>query len=95
MDAVKKGGLESAVLPGIMRLGTGMMKRKIEKSNVPTLPKLLEMARMTDKVKLYACSTTMELMGIQKEDLIPEVDEIVGAATFLSIAQDCDVQLFI
>ncbi|MCW4049405.1 MAG: DsrE/DsrF/DrsH-like family protein [Candidatus Bathyarchaeota archaeon] len=34
-------------------------------------------------------------MGIKKEDLIPEVDEIVGAATFLDIAMDADVQLFI
>ena len=95
MDAIKKGGLDSASLPGIMRLGTGMMKGKIKEAGVPTLPKLLEMSRMTENVKLYACSTTMELLGVKKEELIPEVDEVVGAATFLSIAQDCDVQLFI
>jgi peroxiredoxin family protein len=46
-------------------------------------------------VKIYACSTTMEMMGVKKEELIPEVDDIVGAASFLSIALDSDVQLFI
>jgi len=95
MNAIKEGGLDSAGLPGLMRIGTGMMKRKIKNTKVPTLSRLLEMARMTDKVKLYACSTTMELMDISKDELIPEVDGIVGAASFLSIAQDADVQLFI
>jgi peroxiredoxin family protein len=37
----------------------------------------------------------MEIMGVKREELIPEVDEVVGAATFLSIALDSDVQLFI
>lgn len=95
LDAIKKGGLESAKLPGIMSVGTGMMRGKIKKVGIPTLPKLLEMCRMTDNVKIYACSTTMALMDVKKEDLIPEVDEIVGAGTFLDIAMDSDVQLFI
>jgi len=46
-------------------------------------------------VTIYACSTTMALMDVPKEQLIPEVDEIVGAASFLAIAMDADVQLFI
>ena len=95
MDAIKKGGLDNSKLPGIMSLGTGMMKGKIKSVGIPTLKELLDMCRDTENVKLYACSTTMEMMGIKKEDLIPEVDEIVGAATFLDIAMDADVQLFI
>lgn len=37
----------------------------------------------------------MEMSGVEKEDLIPEVEEIVGAATFLEIASTADVTLFI
>ena len=95
LDAVKKGGLDKAKLPGIMSVGTGMMKNKIKNVGVPSLPELLEMCRDTENVKIYACSTTMEMMDIKKEELIPEVDEIVGAATFLDIAMDADVQMFI
>jgi len=95
MNAIKKGGLESAKLPGIMSVGTGMMRDKIKKVGVPSLPELLKMCRDTKNVKIYACSTTMAIMDVKKEDLIPEVDEIVGAATFLDIAMDSDVQLFI
>jgi peroxiredoxin family protein len=95
LDAVKKGGLEKAKLPGIMSVGTGMMKNKIKSVGVPSLPELLAMCRETENVKIYACSTTMEMMDVKKEQLIDEVDEIVGAATFLDIAMDADVQMFI
>jgi len=95
LDAVKKGGLDKAKLPGIMSIGTGMMKGKIKSVGVPSLPALLAMCRETENVKIYACSTSMELMDVKKEELIPEVDEIVGAATFLDIAMDADVQMFI
>ncbi len=95
LNALKKGGLESAGLPGLMAVGTGMMKDKIKKAKVPTLTDLLAMCRKMGNVKIYACSTTMEIMDVKKEDLIPEVDSIVGAATFLNIALDSDVQLFI
>jgi peroxiredoxin family protein len=71
------------------------MRDKIKKVGTPTLTELLAMCRSTGKVKIYACSTTMAIMDVKKEDLIPEVDEIVGAATFLDIAMDADVQLFI
>ena len=95
LDAVKKGGLDKAKLPGIMSVGTGMMKNKIKSVGVPSLPELLAMCRETENVKIYACSTTMEMMDVKKEQLIDEVDEIVGAATFLDIAMDADVQMFI
>jgi peroxiredoxin family protein len=95
LDALKKGGLEKAKLPGLMRLGTGMMKNRMDKANVPTLQKLLQMAKESGTVKLYACSTTMELMKIKKEELIPEVDDILGAASFFDLALDADITLFI
>ena len=95
LDTLKKGGLDRAKLPGVMSLGTGMMKGKIKSVGVPSLPELLEMCNMTENVTIYACSTTMEMMGVKREELIPEVDEIVGAASFLAIAMDADVQLFI
>ena len=34
-------------------------------------------------VRIIACSTTIELMGLDREALIAEVDEIAGAMTFL------------
>lgn len=95
LNMLKKGGFESAKLPAPMTEGTEMMKNKMKEIGVPSLVELLHICKETGNVKLYACSTTMEVMGVKKEDLIPEVDDVLGATAFLDIAMDSDVQLFI
>jgi peroxiredoxin family protein len=82
------------VLPGMTSVATSMMKGKMEKSNMPTLQSLIKMAKQMG-VKFHACTTTMNLMGITKDDLIPEVDDLIGAATYLDLAADADVTLFV
>ncbi len=95
LGAIKKGGFDKAKLPGMMSLGTGMIKGRMAKAKVPSLDQMLQMCKETGNVKLYACSTTMEIMQVKKEELIPEVDDIVGAATFMELALKSDVNLFI
>jgi hypothetical protein len=46
-------------------------------------------------LKIYACSPTMKMFDVKKEDLIPEADEIAGAAAFLDLASDADVTLLV
>jgi peroxiredoxin family protein len=35
------------------------------------------------------------MFGVKKEDLIPEVDTLAGAATFLDVASDADITLLV
>ena len=95
LDLLKKKGLKKAKLPGIMRFFTGMMKKKIKKVGIASLPDLLKASFETENLKIYACTATMDLMNVKKEDLIPEVTGYMGAAGFLDIASECDIQLFI
>ncbi len=74
------------MLPGMTSMVTRMIKNRIKKVKLPTIVELIKNAK-DNGVKLYACSTTMDVMGVSKEDLIPEVDEIVGAATFLQLSE--------
>jgi peroxiredoxin family protein len=46
-------------------------------------------------VQLIGCQMTVDLFGYAREEFIPEVSEYVGAATFLPMARDADVALFI
>lgn len=95
MNLLRKGGFEAAKLPGIMRIGTGMMKSKMKKAGFPELPDLVKQTVEMGNTHLYACSATMELMGLKKEDLIPEVEKVLGAAAFIDISVDADITLFI
>ena len=82
------------VIPGMTRVATWMMKRKIKESNMPTIESLIDMAKRVG-VKFHACSPTMKLSGIKKEDLIPQCDDIIGAATFLDMAAEDSITLFV
>lgn len=55
----------------------------------------LRSASLEGGVNLIGCQMTVDLFGCAREDFIPEVKDFVGAATFLSMARDADVSLFI
>ena len=76
-------------------LGAGlrMIKGIMRKKNVPSLPELIETARKAG-VKLVACTMSMDLMGIHREELIDGVDE-GGVAMYLDRAEAGTVNLFI
>jgi peroxiredoxin family protein len=80
-------------LPGMTAVATAMMKRWMKRSNMPDVPQFLDIARESG-VRLFACSTTMGVMGVKSGDLIPEAD-IAGATAFLDFAADADVSLFV
>jgi len=74
------------MIPGMTSMATRMMKGRIVKAKVPSIPELIKTAKDLG-VKLHACSTTLEVMGTTKEMLLPEVDDIVGAATMLELGE--------
>jgi peroxiredoxin family protein len=65
----------------------------MKKHNAIPLPQLIEMAQ-EQEVKLIACTMTMDLLGLQKEELLDNI-EYAGVAAYLSEAEDGNVNLFI
>jgi len=80
-------------LPGMYRLFTGMFSKKMKKVGIPGHDEFMKQA-MDMGVNFYACSTTMDLMGVKESDLKPGV-KILGAASFLKLAADAKTTLFI
>lgn len=64
-------------------------ERGIDAGRIPDLDELFEEARELggDKVKLYACTTSVKLLHIDADKLEP-FDGLLGHASFLQIAQD-------
>lgn len=87
---VDKMGLSKMNFGG---LGPKMIKHVMKKHNVLTLPKLIELAQ-EQGVKLVACTMTMDLLGLQKEELIDGID-YAGVGAYLGDATDAKVNLFI
>ena len=74
-------------------MGTAMMKRVMKDKNIDSLEALMKKA-MDMGVRIIACSMSMDVMGIRKEELIDGV-EIGGVGTYLGEAEDSNVNLFI
>ena len=68
------------MLPGMTSVATWMMKRKMKETGMPTLESLIDMAKKS---------------GVTKDDLIPQCDDIIGAATFIDLAADNATTIFI
>ena len=95
LNMLVKGALEKAGLPATYKHMEEQLKKRLGEMKYPTPYELLKRMKASGLLKIYACSPTMEMFGIKKEDLIPEVDEIAGAAAFLDIASDADITLLI
>ena len=74
-------------------MGTAMMKKIMNDKSVDSLEALIQKA-MQAGVKIVACTMSMDVMGIKKEELIDGV-ELGGVGTYLGDAEESNVNLFI
>lgn len=74
-------------------MGTRMMKRIMNDKNVDSLEDLIKKA-IKSGVKIVACTMSMDVMGIKKEELIDGV-ELGGVGAYLGDAEESNVNLFI
>lgn len=84
----------AGVLPGGTRMVSSMMKGQFSKAQVMSIREFVGTSHEMG-VHMVACQMSMDVMGIKREDLVPEVENVVGAATFLDFARDAKIQLFI
>ncbi len=81
------------MLPGMTAMATMMMKDWMAKANLSPLEEMFAIAK-EGGVRLFACNTTMRVMGIKPEELVPEA-EFAGSPAFLDYAAEADVSLFV
>lgn len=81
------GGLKVAPNSKFNFLGIGpkIFRKLMKKNNVATLEELVE-AAIALEVNMYACEMAMHVLGLKKEDFIPEVKDVLGVATFLNLS---------
>ena len=86
----KKLGLSRMNMGG---MGAKMIRSIMKSKGVSSLEELIESA-IEHGVRLVACQMSMDIMGIQKEELIDGV-ELGGVSTFLGSGEQSDMSLFV
>jgi peroxiredoxin family protein len=96
LNFMNRGGSKRLPLSKFHMFGLGkwMMSRLMRDINSPSPQELLTLAHQSG-VKFMACTTSMGIMGLSKDALIPEVDSYAGVATYLAEAKEGKVNLFI
>ena len=74
-------------------LGKAMMLNVMKEKNVDSLPSLMAQAQALG-VDFIACTMSMDVMGIKKEELIDGIS-FGGVATYLAESEDAGLTLFI
>ncbi|RDH85753.1 MAG: NADH-quinone oxidoreductase subunit F [endosymbiont of Galathealinum brachiosum] len=81
-------------MPGFETMATAMMKKTTEVKGIASVEELRSLC-LEAEVKMLACQMTVDMFGHNQDEFMDEVDEWVGAASFLPTAQKSDVTLFI
>ena len=77
-------------LPGMSALATHMMKRQMEKLDIPPVGEFVEL--LSDSgAGLYACQATVDMFGLSKEDFVPQVNDIITVGDFFALAADGEI----
>lgn len=82
------------LMPGFEKMATSMMQKTMDNKGIARIGELRELCIEAD-VKLVACQMTVDLFEYGKDEFIPEIEEWVGAASFLPRALSADVNLFV
>ena len=86
--------LVQAGIPGFESFATTLMQQTIKNNGVASIAELRSLC-LEAGVNMIGCQMTVDLFGFTHEDFIPEVKEYCGAASFLPMAQEADVTLFV
>ncbi len=72
-------------LPGMSAFATGMMKKEMEKLDIPPIGEFLEMISDAGG-KIYACKATVDMFHLTKDDFIPQVDRVLTVGDFYELS---------
>lgn len=79
-----------AGLPGMENLAASMMKKKMHELDLPDAREMLEILEQSG-VGLYACELAMKMFDRTKNDLIPQVHDVITAGDFYDLSEGAQI----
>lgn len=69
------------VIPGVSWMATAMMKKEMEKIDIPPVAEFIEMIHDAGG-KIYACKATVDMFKLTKDDFCQQVDKVLTVGEF-------------
>ncbi len=90
-----KGNLDAPVIEGEPAPFSDEFKKHIERGAIEPISEMVETAKTFGRFSLYACSASMAVLNIARDELADEVDSSMGLVSFLNIVKEADLTLYI
>ncbi len=68
-------------IPGMSAIATSMMKKEMEKLDIPPVREFLQMIKDSGG-ELYGCKATVDMFHLKKEDFFAGVDGVISVGEF-------------
>jgi peroxiredoxin family protein len=78
------------VLPGMSWLATRMMKREMEKLDIPPIPEFVELIADSG-ANLYACKASVDMFKLTPDDFLPQVTGVLTVGEFYELAAGAQI----
>ncbi len=79
-----------AGLPGMEALAASMMKKSMAELELPTVREMLQILDESG-AELYACELAMKMFKRTKEDLVPQVKDVITAGDFYDLSEGAQI----
>ncbi len=77
-------------LPGMEALAARMMKKSMSELELPSVREMLQILDESG-AELYACELAMKMFKRTKEDLVPQVKDVITAGDFYELADGAQI----
>ena len=77
-------------LPGVEAMASAQMKKEMEALDIPNVREMLEILEDSG-AELYGCQLAMDMFKLKKEDLVPQVKDVITAMDFIDLTEGAQV----
>ena len=77
-------------LPGMSAFATRMMKKEMEKLDIPPVSEFLEMIHDAGG-RIYACKATVDMFHLTPADFVPQMDKVLTVGEFYELSAGAQI----
>jgi len=77
-------------IPGMSWIATAMMKKEMEKIDIPPVGEFVEMIHDAGG-KIYACKATVDMFKLAPQDFCPQVDKVLTVGEFYEMSAGAQI----
>jgi peroxiredoxin family protein len=68
-------------IPGMSAMATSMMKKTMDKIDIPPVPEFVEMIADSG-AGVYGCKATVDMFGLSEDDFVPQMTAVITVGEF-------------